>query len=82
METVRPPDDVDKHRIRRLKLDRFCGGKGLEKRRQIQCYVHCWPVDEVTLSVDEGTGKLVFIDKRESAMSVSGFVSGSRSKDR
>ena len=32
-----------------------------------------FPVDEVTVSVDEGTGKSVFIDKRELGMSVAGF---------
>ena len=32
-----------------------------------------FPVDEVTVSVDEETGKSVFIDKRELGMSVPGF---------
>ena len=34
---------------------------------------YIFPVDEVTVSVDEETGKSVFIDKRELGMSVPGF---------
>ena len=41
-------------------------------RRRAQSDIAYFPVDEVTVSVDEGTGKSVFID-RELGMSIPGF---------
>ena len=48
---------------------------------QVSCKRTDLPVDEVTVSVDEGTGKNVFIDKRirhvRNGVLASGYMTGS-----